>query len=316
MVPLGTHALSRKPTPREKSASAILYPVTETPVAWPVEQTKDYDLYSNGLRIENSLAISNQPRLYSLIGRGAGMLGPRRSQPAGIVFHTTESDQAPFESSQKSALKRIGQELLAYVRNKRAYHFVIDRFGRVHRIVVESDTANHAGHSVWADSQWVYLDLNASFIGVAFEARSQMDQQPINDPQLHAAKALTEMLRSKYNIPAEDCVTHSQVSVNPSNVRIGYHTDWGTGFPFKEVGLPENYEIPNPALYLFGFEYDPAYISVTGPEIQKGLALAEERTRESAAERGVTVAEYRKILQQRYKEAESALQERNADQEK
>jgi hypothetical protein len=316
IVPLATHAISRKPVPLKKSAVAVRHPAAQTPVVWPVEHTDEYDLYSNGLRIENSLAISNQPRSYSLLSRGTESLGPLRSQPAGIVFHTTESDQAPFESSQKSALKRIGQELLAYVRNKRAYHFVIDRFGRVHRIVVESDSANHAGPSVWADSQWVYLGLNASFIGVAFEARTQAEQQPINDPQLHAAKALVEMLRGKYNLLAENCVTHSQVSVNPENLGIGYHTDWGTGFPFKEVGLPENYEIPNPALYLFGFDYDPTYINATGPDLWKGLALAEERRRESAAERGVTVAEYRKILQQRYKDAQSALQDRSAEQEK
>jgi hypothetical protein len=301
---------------RRPLLSAALYAATDTPVVWPVEQTSEYDLYSNGLRIENGLAISNQPRSYSLISRGSETPGPHRSQPAGIVFHTTESDQAPFESSQKSALKRIGQELLAFVSNKRAYHFVIDRFGRVHRIVVESDKANHAGRSVWADSQWVYLDLNSSFIGVAFEARTQADQQLINDPQLHAAKALTEMLRGKYNLLAENCVTHSQVSVNSDNMRIGYHTDWGTSFPFKELGLPDNYQIPNPAVYLFGFDYDPAYIDATGPDLWKGLALAEERRRESAAERGVTVGEYRKILQQRYKDVQSALQERSADQEK
>jgi hypothetical protein len=315
IVPLGTHALRRKPAAHKKAATAIRYPAADPSVVWPVEQTSQYDLYSNGLRIENSLEISNQPRSYSLINRGTETLGPRRSQPAGIVFHITESDQAPFESSQKSALKRIGQELLIYIRSKRAYHFLIDRFGRVHRIVVESDTANHAGHSVWADSQWLYLDLNASFIGVAFEARTQADQQLINDPQLHAARELTEMLRSKYNLPAENCVTHAQVSVNPENMRIGYHTDWGNGFPFREVGLPDNYEIPNPAFYLFGFDYDPAYVSSTGPDLWKGLALAEERRRESAAERGVTMAQYRKILQQRYQDARS-LQERSADEEK
>jgi hypothetical protein len=315
-VPLAIHALGRKPTTGKKSTAAVRYPVTDTPVIWPVEQTSQYDLFSNGLRIENSLAISNQPRNYLLISRGSETAqGPRRSQPAGIVFHTTESDQAPFESSQKSNLKRIGQELLVYIRTKRAYHFLIDRFGRVHRIVVESDTANHAGAAVWADSHWLYLDINASFLGVAFEARSGLDQQPINEPQLHAARALTEMLRSKYNLPAENCVTHAQVSVNPGNMRIGYHTDWGASFPFKDIGLPDNYQIPNPALYLFGFDYDPAYVNSTGPDLWKGLALAEERRRESAAEHGVTLAEYRKILQQRYKDARSALQDRSAIEE-
>jgi len=314
---LGTwDGLSRQPIAGTPSAMPVHYPVTDTPVAWPVEQNSQYDLYSNGLRIENTLEISGQPRSYSLIGRETGIPGPQREQPAGIVFHMTESPQALFEPSGKSTLKRIGQGVLVFVRNKRAYHFVIDRFGRVHRIVVESDMANHAGNSVWADSQWVYLNLNASFIGVAFEARAQADQPPVNEPQLHAAKLLTEMLRGKYNLPAENCVTHAQVSVNPDNMRIGWHTDWGNTFAFRELGLPDNYRIPNPALYLFGFEYDQAYKNSTGPGLWKGLASAEERLRQSAADRGLTTVQYRKILQQRYKEARSALKDGRADGEK
>jgi hypothetical protein len=315
MFTLRSDAINRESPSRGTRAAAAVRQVAESPDIWPVEQTKEYDLYSNGLRIENRLAISNDPRWYCLIARSSGKPGPFRAQPAGIVFHTTESDQAPFEAEQTHALRRIGQQLLLYVRSKRAYHFVIDRFGRVHRIVVESDAANHAGHSVWADSKWSYLDLNASFLGVAFEARMQADQPPITEAQLRAAKALTEMLRAKYNVPAGNCVTHAQVSVNPSNMRIGWHTDWGSSFPFQQMGLPDNYQIPNPSLYLFGFEYDQAYTSSTGPDLQKGLALAEERVREAAAERGVAVSEYRKILQQRFREAQSAFQHNSADEE-
>jgi hypothetical protein len=315
MVTLRSDAINREPPSLGTRATAVARPFSEVPNVWPVEQTNEYDLYSNGLRIENRLAISNEPRSYRLIARGSGTPGPLRTQPAGIVFHTTESDQAPFESEQKVVLKRIGQELLLYVRNKRAYHFVIDRFGRVHRIVVESDSANHAGHSVWADSKWSYLDLNTSFLGVAFEARMQADQPPISEAQLRAAKALTEMLRARYNLPAENCVAHAQVSVNPSNMRIGWHTDWGSNFPFRQMGLPDNYQIPNPSLYLFGFEYDQAYTNSTGPDLWNGLALAEERVREAADKHGVAVSEYRKVLQQRFRDAQSALQYKTADEE-
>jgi hypothetical protein len=272
-------------------------------------------LYSNGLRIENRLAISNEPRSYRLLARGSGLAGPIRSQPAGIVFHTSESDQAPFEQEQRRKLQRIGQELLFYVRSRRSYHFVIDRFGRVNRIVVESDAANHAGYSIWADSKWSYLYLNDSFLGVAFEARMQPDHAIVTEAQLRAARALTEMLRAKYNLPAENCVVHAQVSINPSNHRIGWHTDWGTGFPFRELGLTENYRIPNPSLYLYGFEYDPAYTAVTGPDLWKGLEAADELVREAAAEQGVTPAMYRKVLQQRFRDALSAVQQKNPDEE-
>ena len=93
--------------------------------------------------------------------------------PAGIVYHTTESLQAPFESSQNNVLKRVGESLLEYVRRRRCYNFLIDRFGRVFRIVNESDAADHAGHSVWADERHFYVNLNDSFIGVSFEAQTE-----------------------------------------------------------------------------------------------------------------------------------------------
>ena len=281
------------------------------PDIWPVEQSRDFDLYSNGLRIENGLAVANQARSYVLVERESLGAGPRRSVPAGIVFHTTESDQAPFEAGQKPALKRIGKEVLLYVRNKRAYHFVIDRFGRVHRMVMESDSANHAGHSIWADERWVYLGLNESFLGVAFEARMNGDEPPVTDAQVRTARGLTDMLRSTYHIAAGNCVTHAQVSVNPSNMRIGWHTDWGGRFPFRETGLPDNYAIPNPSLELFGFEYDPAYVNASGTELRASLAAGEERMQMAAAGRGMTMWQYRAVLRRRFEKAQEKQYEQD-----
>ena len=315
MLGLSSHAVNR-PAPVLRSRVADPYrPPLPAPSVWPVEQTADHDLYSNGLRIENRLAVSNQPRSYHLIARDTGSPGPLRDQPAGIVFHTSESDQAPFEQAQKTALQRIGRELLIYVRNHRAYHFVIDRFGRVHRIVVESDSANHAGHSVWADSQWAYLDLNDSFLGIAFEAHTQSGEPAVTDAQLRSARALTEMLRAKYNLLAENCVVHGQVSVNPANARIGWHTDWVSGFPFGAIGLPDNYRIPNPSLYLFGFEYDPVYIEAAGATLRQSLTAADERVRHDAEARGVPASTYRRILQQRFRQELSAARQKNAGEE-
>jgi len=52
---------------------------------------------------------------------------------------------------------------------------------------------------------------------------------------------LTRMLRSRYSIAAENCVTHAQVSVNPSNMQLSYHVDWAAAFSFAALGLPDNY---------------------------------------------------------------------------
>jgi hypothetical protein len=317
VIPLASDAIVRTSRTLAPPPATASQPVSQVPSVWPIEQTKDYDLYSNGLRIENEFAVANEPRSYRLINARQSLpLGPQRDQPAGIVFHTTESDQAPFEAGQTHNLQRIGRELLLYVRHKRAYHFLIDRFGRVHRIVAESDAANHAGHSVWGDSRWLYVDLNASFLGVAFEAQMQSDPQPINQPQIHAAKVLTDMLRSKYNLPGENCVTHAQVSVNAETLHVGWHTDWGSKFPFRELGLPNNYQRPNPGLYQFGFVFDPVYLQSTSQDLWGGLDLAETRVRETAARQGVSVSAYRRSLQQRYRAVESALRDAEAVKEK
>jgi hypothetical protein len=314
-IPLQTlsDANVRRPDPSLPRPPALRYG-SQIPNVWLVDKTKEFEIYSNGLRIENQLSVSGQPRWYSLLNRDL-TLGPRRSEPAGIVFHTTESDLAPFEADQNHALKRIGRELLLYVRNKRAYHFVIDRFGRVHRIVAESDFASHAGHSAWADGRWSYLDLNASFLGVALEAHTEPDKPALNEAQLHSLKVLTAMLRGKYGLLAENCVTHAQVSVNPSNMRIGWHTDWGTGFPFKQIGLPDNYEERSPVLSLFGFTYDATYERATSPTIWKGLALAEDDMRQAAALKGMEIGEYRRLLQKRYRDQAEALRKRGANEE-
>lgn len=300
-IPQASDFVVRRPLkPAQPGGTAFAQPGRLLNV-WPVEQTKDYEVYSNGLRIEDKFAVANEPRIYQLIARN-GSLGPRRSAPAGIVFHTTESDQVPFEASQNHTLQRIGRDLLLYLRQKRAYHFLIDRFGRVHRIVIESDAADHAGHSAWADSHWLYLGLNESFLGVAFEAQMQAGAQPATEAQIHAAKVLIEMLRAKYNLPAEDCVLHAQVSLNPGNMNIGWHTDWGSRFPFAAVGLPNNYAIPTPLIYAFGLGYDAAYRNVTGPDLWNGLTSAEQRLSEAARKQGVPVSEYRKFLQNRFRE--------------
>ena len=309
-----THRSIRAGLPTEKSASS---PGGDLQIVWPVERRQEYEVYSNGLRIEDDFVVANQPRSYRLISRANPQdLGPERTVPSGIVFHTTESDQAPFEEGQNRALRRIGQELLQYVRQKRAYHFLIDRFGRVHRVVAESDAANHAGHSAWADSRWLYFGLNESFLGVAFEAQMQRTAEPVNEAQVHAAKVLVEMLRGKYNIPAENCVVHAQVSVNPENMRIGWHTDWGDRFPFAAIGLPNNYQQPSPLIYLFGFEYDAIYRNATGDDLGRALDISEQSIRETAARNGVTESEYRRSLKKRYRELSAFNQSERVEESK
>jgi hypothetical protein len=273
---------------------------------WLVEKTADSETYSNGLRIDNRLQILSHRRAYvafplTASKKGAGVY---RASPAGIVFHTTESRQAPFESAQAQVLKSISESLLEYVRRKRAYNFLIDRFGRVYRIVAESDAANHAGFSVWSDTAWLYINLNESFLGVSFEAETHPGQiEPqAGSAQVRAAAMLTEMLRSRYGIDAANCVTHAQVSVNPSNMRVGYHTDWASSFPFGQLGLPDNYERALPAIWAFGFEADPAFEHWAGARLSVGVRMGQARFNEGAAGAGASPRNYRRALQRVFRE--------------
>jgi hypothetical protein len=284
--------------------------VNSLPRVWRVETNKQYDLYSNGLRVENQFTAATVSRNYLAYPRSRfdGRSSDWRSKPAGIVFHTTESHLAPFQEQQNQELRRAGEGLLEYVNRQRSYHFVIDRFGRVFRVVQESDYANHAGNSVWADDDWIYLNLNQSFFGIAFEARSNPDgtQLPINAAQIHAGRILVEMLRARYAIPAANCVAHAQVSVNPGNGRAGYHTDWAANLPFAALGLTDNYARPLPSLLLFGFEADAALLQAGGAPLQEAIDAAAESIRREAAGHNLTVEKYRHSLLQQYRQAIAA----------
>ena len=306
---------------------------------WLVQNTGQFELYSNGLRIEEQYATSTGPRQYLAFARRDVMddvnsrAGPAsvassyassfasgaqwRTEPAGIVYHTTESHLAPFEEEQNQSLRRAGEGLLEYVKRRRAYHFVIDRFGRVFRVVRESDYANHAGNSVWEDAAWIYLNLNQSFFGVAFEARSTPSgsEPAVNEAQIYAGRILTEMLRARYGIAASNCVAHAQVSVNPSNFGLGYHRDWAANLPFARLGLPDNYELAVPSVRLFAFEPPDTLMEAGDSSLTRGLEASQGELRADAEARGLTVERYRKQLQERYRDAIRALRGKGAYQE-
>jgi hypothetical protein len=304
LVPQASRGVSRRPLP---SAAAPRPSAAETqaPKVWLVERQATVEIYSNGLRVDNEFLTSTRTRAYRAYDLHGWRASEIETQPAGIVFHTTESRMAPFEPSQNSRLQRNGRNLLSFIAAHHFYHFVIDRFGRVFRVVAETDYANHAGQSVWTDEKNIYWGLNQSFLGVAFEAQTDAQGGESSDiatrAQIDAARVLTEMLRSKYQIAVMNCVTHAQVSVNPQTMRLGYHTDWAAHFPFREAGLSEGYDTPIAALTLFGFDYDSVFLQANGRRVWQGLVTAEEQLVRDAAAHGTTVELYRRTLRQRFR---------------
>jgi len=271
------------------------------PKVWLVERKASLEIYSNGLRVENEFLTSTRARSYRAFDRRTWVASGWESRPVGIVFHTTESRLAPFEPSQNERLQYNGHNLLSFIAKNHLYHFVIDRFGRVFRVVAETDYANHAGRSVWADDKFIYWSLNQSFLGVAFEAQTGSPDLATR-AQIDAARVLTEMLRSRYHIPVADCVTHAQVSVNLQTMRLGYHTDWAANFPFRDVGLGDGYSTPVASLTLFGFDYDSAFLQANGGRGWPGLVIAEEQIVQEAAAHGTTLELYRRKLRQRFRD--------------
>jgi hypothetical protein len=268
---------------------------------WLADRGPGWELYSNGLRIETTYTVRGGQREYRIHHRDGALEPDVYSKPAGILFHTSESDLWPLEADFARQLRRGTVGLLHYLQKQESYNYLIDRFGRVYRIVDDESRANHAGHSVWARGDEVYLDLNSAFLGVSFESRWDGGRSlPITRAQLIAGRNLTHYLRQRFAIAPEMCVTHGLTSVSPRQGLIGYHRDWARGFPFEAFGLPDLYAVPPPSVALFGFGHDEEFLRAIG-EPWPGLVAAEQALMEEARQRALPLEAVRRERQALYR---------------
>jgi len=297
----------------EPARPAALAPAP-SPEVWMVESDDGGELYSNGLRVQNDFLAHNKPRRYPFLPAGPGV-DPKtalddpdwRTGPAGIVFHTTVSSTLPMLERQNNQLLRShGEQLMRYIARERLYNFVIDRFGRVFRIVPEDEYAYHAGFSLWSDGAGLYVNLNESFLGVAFETRPEAlehgvgPEASVTAAQIDSARLLTRMLIQRYGIDERNCVTHEMISLNPDRGLVAYHTDWAGRFPFEALGLPDNYAASTPAVRDWGFRYDGSLENLLGGSVWPGLRTATKEFRQGAAKRGVPVERRRRSVMREY----------------
>lgn len=312
LVPLSRTASPPKRIPVAHAAGPP-FAVSAVPAkVWLVEENRDAELYSNGLRVERRYLTESEPRGYRVFRRCGAPTDPpdHLNAPAGIVFHASESDLAPFEPDHAETVKRQALGLLGWVQSKKLYHYVVDRIGRVYRVLKDEDRADHAGNSVWADSDWIYLNLNDTFLGVAFEARTGRELEPA---QVHAGRILVDMLRSRHGMAPGNCVTHAQVSVNPGNFRVGYHTDWIANFPFRDLGLTDNYGRRLASVDLFGFLYDPSYLDSAAAPLRQSLLHSKEQLRREAEEKGFSLELHERNLRTRYRQFRAAIMRPNQE---
>jgi hypothetical protein len=279
---------------------------------WRVQGGAGYELYSNGLRIDTSYAVAGEPRRYHAFDIEGGIQPGVLDRPIGIVFHTSESDIWPLEESFNGKLRDSSHNLLQYLRRNRVYHYLIDRFGQVFRVVQEETKANHVGFSIWSVGDRVYLNLNGPTIGVSFETRWEGGRAlPITRAQLEAGRSVTDYLRHKWSIEPEMCLAHGLASVNPRKHLIGHHVDWARGFPFASFGLPDQYARTSPAVALFGFGHDESLAERMG-EPWPGVLAAERALESEALVRGLSTAALRREKTKRY-DAWLAQQAADAD---
>lgn len=268
---------------------------------WLVRREGDEELWSNGLRIVTTFETESDPRSYFAFPRDGSPPVPMGPRPVGIVYHASESDMAPFGQAFNRDILSTTKDLLGWLSRRRIYHYVIDRFGQVYRLVADESVSVHAGISIWGDDRNYYLNLNDSFIGIAFESQwSRAEGDAITPAQIQAALNLTDLLRDRYAIADADCVPHGLVSVNAGKRLIGYHADWARSFPFAALGLSDKYLVPPPSVFAFGFGYDDDLVARLGGSLWPGVPVAERELARTASLRGITIGELRNELQRRY----------------
>jgi hypothetical protein len=302
-------------------------PTYEPTKVWMVEQGEGFERFSNGARILNAFETENHQRRYLTFKRNSTEAsGEAQSAPAGIVYHTSESDLVPFNESNSDSIENRSKNLLAYIRDHKSYNYLIDRFGQIYRVVRDSDAAYHAGNSVWSDGDVTFTGLNESFLGVCFETKADVGEggERLTEAQVLSGRLLTQVLRSRYQIKDSNCVTHGLVSVNPSNGRILFHHDWAQGFPFEAMGISDKYAVPPASVAELGFAYDSDILAQIGGKVWPGVEAAEtefaRRAEESNAEpedlRGRMRAVYRERMDsQRALQRDGNMEVRRATEE-
>lgn len=270
---------------------------------WLVERSSEYERYSNGCRILTKYETENHPRGYYTIPRGSETDGEaERHDIAGIVYHTSESDIVPFIPDNNDSIQRRSMGLLDWIRQKKSYNYLIDRYGEIYRVVRDDHAAHHSGNSIWADSKYSYIGLNESFLGICFESTVSAGtlQETLTEAQISAGRTLTNVLRSKYTIDDANCTTHGLVSVNPDKMLIAFHHDWVRNFPFEAMGLSDKYKVQPPNMSDYGFVYDEETLEKLGRILWPGAIAAEEEFNKRSEKLHINAEVLRRRWRDRY----------------
>ncbi len=290
-------AMVRPPRPKEAEKTPA-----KLEKVWFLDKKGNIERWSNRARIRTEFETENRPRRFYAIPRGSDTAPDRlRSDIVGIVYHTSESHIVPYDPGYSEDIVRSSRGVINYIRNNKLYNYLIDRSGDIYRIVRDEHAANHSGHSIWADSNYAYVGLNESFIGICFESTVNADSKEIlTEPQILSGKELTDVLRNKYNIDDANCTTHGLVSIKPERMLVAFHHDWVRDFPFEAMGLSDKYKVPPPNISDYGFTYDDEILAKLNGKLWEGAIIAEAEFKKRAEQAIIDPQILRENLRDRY----------------
>lgn len=122
--------------------------------------------------------------------------GARRD---GLVPHVIVIHYTAMQSAQ-AALERLCDPCAEV-----SAHYLIARTGEVMQLVPETERAWHAGAGEWRG----WDDLNSRSIGIELD---NTGAHPFPEPQMAALERLLHEIRSRWHIPPEDIIGHSDMA--------------------------------------------------------------------------------------------------------
>ena len=133
-----------------------------------------------------------------------------------IIIHYTGMQ------SEVAAVKRLKN-----LKSKVSCHYLINRKGKVIRMVEDTNIAWHSGKSRWKN----FVNLNKNSLGIELINKGhQFGYQAFSDQQIKSLISLCKILKKKFRIKKENFLGHSDIAPLRKS-------DPGEKFPWKKLNL-------------------------------------------------------------------------------
>lgn len=139
----------------------------------------------------------------------------RTGQIKYIIMHSTGGIDS------RDWLSKWNKKVPASDQNDVSIHYLVQRDGRVYKVIPEQHRAWHAGVGVMPDGE---RDPNSWSLGIELE---HLNEPSYTDAQLDSAAELVAALMAQYGITGEHVVSHASVALPPGRKIDPVNFDWG-----------------------------------------------------------------------------------------